>query len=68
MKEVISVTNNRRLDGPRRCTTQPPQLVGGMSEPFKPGYLELSPEVMERLLSNENIEDFYEIEDMPFAR
>lgn len=68
MKEVISVTNNRRLDGPRRCTTQPPQLVGGMSEPFKPGYLELAPEVMERLLSNDNIEDYYEVEDMPFAR
>ncbi|EEB10794.1 hypothetical protein Phum_PHUM065590 [Pediculus humanus corporis] len=65
---MISVTS-RRLEGPRRCTTQPPQLAGGTSsEPFKSGYLELAPEVMERLLSTDNIEKHYEVESLPFAR
>ncbi|KAK6618408.1 hypothetical protein RUM43_013601 [Polyplax serrata] len=66
MKEMISVTS-RRLEGPRRCTTQPPQLAGA-SEPFKSGYLELTPEVMERLLSTDNIDEHYEVESQPFAR
>jgi len=33
-----------------------------------PGYLELVPQKMERLICNEPIEKFYEVEDQPFAR
>lgn len=67
MREIIGVTA-RRLDGPRRCTTQPPQLIGNTAESFKPGYLELAPEILDRLLSTDNIEDHYEVEELPFAR
>jgi hypothetical protein len=33
-----------------------------------PGYLELAPQKMERLICHEPIETFYEVEDQPFAR
>lgn len=33
-----------------------------------PGYLELVPQQMERLICQEPIEKFYEVEDQPFAR
>lgn len=65
MREVIGVSS-RRIDGPRRCTTQPPQSAG-LSD-FKPGYLDLSPEALARLVSTEPIEDHYEVEQEPFAR
>lgn len=63
---MISVTS-RRLEGPRRCTTQPPQL-GGTPDSFKTGYLEVAPEVLERLLSTDSIDEHYEVESLPFAR
>lgn len=34
----------------------------------QPGYLELSPEQEKRLIRTEPIEQFYEVEDQPFAR
>lgn len=34
----------------------------------QPGYLELSPEQEKRLIRKEAIEDYYEVEDQPFAR
>ena len=33
-----------------------------------PGYLELTQEKMERLICQKPIEEFYEVEDQPFAR
>jgi len=58
--------NSRRLEGPRRCTTQPARSAG-LSD-FKPGYLDLSPEALARLVSTDPIERHYEIENEPFAR
>lgn len=33
-----------------------------------PGYLQLSPDQEKRLIRKEPIEDYYEVEDQPFAR
>lgn len=36
--------------------------------PGQGGYLELSNELLDRLITKEPIEKFYEVEDEPFAR
>jgi len=55
---VGGVGSSRRLDRPE---------VEMMMSSI-PGYLELAPQKMERLICHEPIEKFYEVEDQPFAR
>lgn len=59
MREVLAIG---AMDKNANVTTTP--LV--MSS--QPGYLELSPEQEKRLIRTEPIEQFYEVEDQPFAR
>jgi hypothetical protein len=65
MREVFGIGScgsSRKLDRP----------LGGPEVDIKkssiPGYLELTAEKMKRLISHEPIENFYEVEEQPFAR
>lgn len=61
MRDVFGiggVGSSRRLDRP--------EVEMNMSS--IPGYLELTPQKMERLICHEPIEKLYEVEDQPFAR
>lgn len=61
MRDVFGIGSggsSRRLDRP--------EVEMKMSS--IPGYLELTPQKMERLICHEPIEKFYEVEDQPFAR
>jgi hypothetical protein len=67
MREVFGVISGgsvRKLDRHTRS--------GGADVDMKtstiPGYLELPPQKMERLICQEPIEKFYEVEEEPFAR
>jgi hypothetical protein len=61
---VVSVGSSRKLDRPTHSGG--PEV--DMKKSTIPGYLELPPEKMERLISHEPIEKFYEVEEQPFAR
>ncbi|XP_063237510.1 death-associated protein kinase related-like [Bacillus rossius redtenbacheri] len=45
---------------------QPP--TRGARAPSRPGYMDLSPEQAERLICTKPIEQFYDVEEQPFAR
>lgn len=67
MREVFGVVSggsSRKLDRPTRSGG--PEV--DMKKSTIPGYLELPPEKMERLICHEPIEKFYEVEEQPFAR
>lgn len=66
MREVFGVSggSSRKLDRP--ACNGAPEVDMKMST--IPGYLELLPEKMERLICHEPIEKFYEVEEEPFAR
>jgi hypothetical protein len=61
MRDVFGIGSggsSRRLDRPEV----------DMKMSSIPGYLELTPQKMERLICHEPIEQYYEVEDQPFAR
>jgi hypothetical protein len=67
MREVFgggSVGSGHKLD--RNTRSGGPEV--DMKTSTIPGYLELLPQKMERLICHEPIEKFYEVEEQPFAR
>jgi len=70
MREVFGIGSggsSRKLDRPlNNIHSGGPEV--DMKKSSIPGYLELTPEKMKRLICYDPIEDFYEVEDQPFAR
>jgi hypothetical protein len=67
MREVLGVVSGgsgHNLD--RNTLSVGPEV--DMKKSTIPGYLELPPEKLERLICLEPIEKFYEVEEHPFAR
>ncbi|KAJ9590561.1 hypothetical protein L9F63_016410, partial [Diploptera punctata] len=68
MREVFGVgiggggVNNRKLDRSKSEGTEVEMKTSTI-----PGYLELTPDKMDRLICQKPIEELYEVEDQPFA-
>lgn len=67
MRDVFGVGSSRKLDRPfNNIHSGGPEV--DMKKSSIPGYLELTDEKINRLICQEPIENFYEVEDHPFAR
>jgi hypothetical protein len=67
MREVFGVRSGGSGHNSDRNTHSGAPEVD-MKKSTIPGYLELPPEKLERLICHEPIEKFYEVEEQPFAR